>query len=82
MASKITYTEATANYIQNFGEQHPDFHNAEMNRWRKRWHRVWDNNICPSSLDENHDPITDETAHKWDDSSNPIACAECGAQKG
>ena len=38
--------------------------------------------ICPSSLDENGDPATEgETAHKWDDTENPVTCAECGASK-
>ena len=37
---KITYDEPTARRIQNYGEQHPDFHNAEMKRWRARWHRA------------------------------------------
>jgi len=37
MPKKITYTEKEANHIQNYGEQHPNFHNAEMKRWRKKW---------------------------------------------
>lgn len=39
---------------------------------------VWNNDVCPSSLDENGEPATDgETAHKRD---NPKAeCNECGA---
>ncbi|MDE2232916.1 MAG: hypothetical protein KGJ90_02175 [Patescibacteria group bacterium] len=27
----------TAHTIQHFGEQHPDFHSKEMNKWRKHW---------------------------------------------
>lgn len=36
---KITYNEATAKRIQNFGEQDPRFHDAEMTRWRARWNK-------------------------------------------
>lgn len=35
--NKITYTEAMAKRIQNWGEQDPRIHNAEMKRWRKKW---------------------------------------------
>ena len=27
--------ERSAQYIQNFGEQHPSFNSAEMKKWRK-----------------------------------------------
>jgi hypothetical protein len=37
----ITYTEALARSIQNWGEQDPRIHNAEMRRWRKKWARDW-----------------------------------------
>ena len=37
--------------------------------------------ICSSSLDEYGYPFTGETAHRWDDTENPITCAECGTTK-
>jgi hypothetical protein len=38
---------------------------------------VWNNDVCPSSLDENGEPMTDgETAHKTTDGRE---CDECGA---
>lgn len=38
--------------------------------------------VCPSSLDENGLPMTPgETDHVWDDSTDPITCSECGAQR-
>lgn len=37
MPAYINYSEQRARQIQNFGEQHPNFHNAEMKRWRKVW---------------------------------------------
>jgi hypothetical protein len=41
-----------------------------------------DPNVCPSSLNENDEPVDpNETAHKWDDTTNPITCAECGTLK-
>lgn len=41
-----------------------------------------DPNVCPSSLDENDEPRTEgETAHRWDESTDPVECAECGALK-
>jgi len=36
--------------------------------------------ICPSAPDIHAEP-SDENAHKWDDSTDPITCAECGATK-
>lgn len=43
---------------------------------------IYDPAICPSSLDEFHRPLTEgETAHKWDDTTDPITCAECGTEK-
>lgn len=34
--------------------------------------------ICPSSLNEDGEPITEgETAHKWDENT----CAECGTTR-
>lgn len=43
---------------------------------------IYNPEICPSSLDEYGEPMTEgETAHKWDESENPITCAECGAAK-
>lgn len=34
--------------------------------------------VCPSSLGENDEPITEgETAHKWDG----VECNECGAKR-
>lgn len=44
-----------------------------------------DPNVCPSSLHENEqgelEPMTQgETAHKWDDSTDPPTCSECGAE--
>lgn len=41
---------------------------------------VFNNDICPSSLDENGEPMTlNETAHKWDTST--AMCSECGASQ-
>ena len=38
--------------------------------------------ICPSSLGENDEPVNpEETAHKWDETEEPITCAECGTNK-
>lgn len=38
--------------------------------------------VCPSSLDEWGWPATQgETAHKWDESTTPHTCAECGTTK-
>jgi hypothetical protein len=34
---RITYSEELARSIQNWGEQDPRIHNAEMKRWRKVW---------------------------------------------
>lgn len=41
-----------------------------------------DSNVCPSSLNEDGIPVDpNETAHKWDDTTSPVTCAECGATK-
>lgn len=41
-----------------------------------------DPNICPSSLNEDGEPMTEgETAHRWDETTNTATCAECGAEK-
>lgn len=38
--------------------------------------------VCPSSLGEDGYPIDpSETAHVWDESSDPHKCAECGAER-
>ncbi len=38
--------------------------------------------VCPSSLGEDDKPVNpDETAHKWDITTDPISCSECGAEK-
>ncbi len=38
--------------------------------------------VCPSSLGEDDKPMTEgETAHKWDETQNPVTCAECGAER-
>lgn len=43
---------------------------------------IYNPDICSSSLDEYGEPMTEgETAHKWDDSTDPITCAECGTLK-
>lgn len=48
---------------------------------------VFDNEVCPSSLTEDETtgklrPIDEsETDHKWDEDTDPISCAECGAEK-
>lgn len=34
---RIKYSELLAHRIQNWGEQDPRIHNAEMKRWRKVW---------------------------------------------
>ena len=40
-----------------------------------------DPNVCPSSLGEDDLPIDPEqTAHKWDETTGPMTCAECGAE--
>lgn len=31
-----TFSEEYASKVQNFGEQHPDFHSKEMKAWRKK----------------------------------------------
>lgn len=39
--------------------------------------------VCPSSLDEWGWPMIEgNTAHKWDATTSPVTCAECGATKG
>lgn len=41
-----------------------------------------DPKVCPSSLGENDEPIDpNETAHKWDESTDPHTCSECGAER-
>ncbi len=41
-----------------------------------------DPNVCPSSLGEDGYPVDqDETAHKWDETTDPHTCAECGATR-
>ena len=36
--------------------------------------------VCPSSLNEWGWPMAEgETAHKWDETTSPVTCAECGA---
>ena len=45
-----------------------------------------DNNVCPSSLHENEqgelEPISpNATSHKWDDTTDPVTCSECGTTK-
>lgn len=41
-----------------------------------------DPKVCPSSLNEDGMPMTEgETAHRWDDTTDPHTCAECGAQR-
>lgn len=43
---------------------------------------IYNPDICPSSLDEFGEPMTEgETAHKWDETTDPITCSECGANK-
>lgn len=43
---------------------------------------IYNPTVCPSSLNENDEPNDpNETAHKWDDSTDPVTCAECGATK-
>jgi hypothetical protein len=38
--------------------------------------------VCPSSLDENLEPVDpSNTAHVWDDSTDPVTCSECGTDK-
>lgn len=55
-------------------------------QWNPSWGEIAEmdvQGICPSSIDsETGLPITEgETAHKWDTTTNPIGCAECGALK-
>ncbi len=39
-------------------------------------------NVCPSSLDDKGNPTDpSETAHKWDETTDPIVCSECGAER-
>lgn len=38
--------------------------------------------VCPSSLEENLKPMDENnTAHVWDEDTNPVTCAECGTLK-
>jgi uncharacterized protein YqkB len=38
--------------------------------------------VCPSSLGEDDLPMDEnETAHKWDDTTDPVTCSECGTTK-
>ncbi len=41
--------------------------------------------ICPSALDEDgNNAFADDEGHgghKWDDTTNPITCSECGTEK-
>lgn len=35
--------------------------------------------ICVASLDENCEPSDpNNTAHVWDDTTDPVTCSECG----
>lgn len=44
---------------------------------------VFNNDVCPSSLDENGEPSTDgETDHKWYEAEGELLCSECGATGG
>ncbi len=36
MKQEDKFTDEWARKVQNFGEQHPDFHSPEMNEWRKK----------------------------------------------
>ena len=43
---------------------------------------IYNPDICPSSLDEFGEPMTEgETAHKWDETTSPVTCSECGTTK-
>jgi len=43
---------------------------------------IWDANVCTSSLNEWGKPMTEgDTDHRWDDTQDPITCAECGNEK-
>jgi hypothetical protein len=47
-----------------------------MNRY------LLDPNVCVASLNENDEPANpNETAHRWDETTEPVTCAECGAQQ-
>ena len=38
--------------------------------------------VCPSSLNETGLPATEgETGHVWDETTDPITCSECGAER-
>lgn len=55
----------------------------------RSYENMWSPDICPSSLNEYGEPMTDgETAHRWaaqlsnDDYGKPVyMCEECGATK-
>lgn len=35
--------------------------------------------VCPASLGEDDKPVNPlETAHKWDETTDPVSCSECG----
>lgn len=41
-----------------------------------------DPDVCPSSLNEEGEPMTEgETDHKWDTTTDPHTCSECGATR-
>jgi len=41
-----------------------------------------DPNVCPASLDENDEPTHPSgSAHRWDETTTPVTCAECGTEK-
>lgn len=41
-----------------------------------------DPTVCPSSLGEDNEPVDiNQTAHRWDESTDPHTCAECGTQR-
>lgn len=40
-----------------------------------------DPRVCPSAPD-NTAPPSPENAHKWENTTDPVSCAECGAERG
>lgn len=43
---------------------------------------IYNPKICSSSLDEFGEPANEgETAHRWDTTTTPVTCAECGTTR-
>lgn len=63
-------------------QRHHDDSGQGVHKLNMNYDNIYNPDICPSSLDDNGEPTTTgETAHKWDDTTNPVECAGCGLIK-